>query len=100
MGGRLQMSLVIPLCLVLLVSIGCGKRYQTVPVSGRVTLDGKPIAQAAVSFSPKGTEDGKSLPGAVGGTDERGNYKLQTIDGKDALEGAIPGEHLVIVSVS
>ena len=67
------------------------------PVKGRVMFDGKPVKEAAVTFSPSGTdtqlETGK--PG-TGFTDENGNFELSTFKNYD---GAIVGTHNVHVSI-
>jgi hypothetical protein len=58
---------------------GCGSddetsSYKLVPVTGTVTLNGKPLEGAAVSFVP----DGKNSPSTAGSdvTGPEGNYKL------------------------
>ncbi len=61
----------------------------TEPVSGTVTLDGKPLAQASVVFAPAGT----GQP-AVGVTDEAGKYTLTTTNPKD---GAVVGSYKITV---
>jgi hypothetical protein len=58
-----------------------------VPAGGVVTLDGKPLAQAVVSFMPK------HGPMAVGETDENGHYTLSF-----GREGAPVGDYVVAVS--
>jgi len=76
---------------------GCGDDGKpTVPVSGRVTLDGEAVSEARVSFEPIG--DGTQLDlglGSVGKTDDDGRYVLETIDRRP---GALPGEHRVRIS--
>jgi len=62
-------------------------RPETSPVSGTVTYDGKPLAEATVVFSPVGEQQA-----AVGRTDARGNFRLTTF--KDG-DGAIPGNYKV-----
>lgn len=62
-----------------------------VPVRGVVTLDGKPIEGAAVLFAPR--EGGRP---AIGRTDERGDFRLQTVTSDD---GALRGEHVVTVTL-
>jgi hypothetical protein len=56
-------------------------------VTGTVTLDGKPIPQAMVIFSP--TDGSRS---SVGVTDAQGTYKLRF---SPSTPGAIVGEHKV-----
>lgn len=82
------------LCLALLASLvvvaGCkpaGPDIDAYPVTGKVTLNGSPVAGATVTFVPSG--EGKS---AVGMTDDTGTYTLKTYDG---VEGAPAGEYKV-----
>ena len=67
------------------------------PVKGRVMFDGKPVKEAAVTFSPSGTdtqlETGK--PGTAF-TDENGDFEVSTFSKYD---GAIVGTHNVLVTV-
>jgi len=75
------------------VLIGCGpSRPETVPVTGSVTLDGKPVDNAAVAFFP----EGGGLP-ARGMTDGSGKFTLMTFVAGD---GALPGNHRVSVTKS
>src|SRR5437588_677717 len=83
------------LLLVLVLPLGCGKNYQLAPVSGRVTLDNRPLAHAEVRFSPTG---GPNLPYSVDVTDDQGHYELHLgIDGE--TPGAVIGEHRVTISL-
>jgi hypothetical protein len=78
------------------LSAGCGgEEYQTAQISGRVTLDGKPIEKAAVMFqpvAPKGTMN--PGPGSFGITDADGRYTLKLI-GLSDRKGAALGHHKV-----
>ncbi len=74
----------------LLVIVGCGDNDGLVPVSGKVTLDGKPLADAAVGFFA----DAGGTP-AVGTTDAQGNFTLSTHKPGD---GATVGQNVVTVS--
>ncbi len=81
---------------------GCGgaDRYQTVPVSGVVTCQGKPVANGAVSFTPlpeEGRDEGKPGRMALGITDAEGRFRLTTYVEND---GAIVGRHSVSVDVN
>jgi len=60
------------------------------PVSGTVRYNGKPLANAYVSFSP----DEPGLRAASGSTDANGHYRLTTFDGYD---GAMVGKHRVMI---
>jgi hypothetical protein len=76
---------------------GCGEPYPTAPVSGRVTLDGKPLVHAAVMFSPVAPE-GQNNPGPTssGVTDDDGRYTLTTDITKS--KGAVVGKHKVRIT--
>jgi len=78
--------------------LGCGKSGpKVVPVSGRVTMDQKPLANADVTFSP--TEPGpNNSPGleSSGRTDDQGRYSLKVI--QDKRDGAVVGPHKVRIS--
>ena len=73
---------------------GCGgAEYPLAPVSGVVTLDGEPLAGAAVVFQPKPTESVKKpAPGSVARTDDQGRYTLATVNDEP---GAALGRHRV-----
>lgn len=77
---------------------GCGERFATAPVSGVVTLDGEPLAEARIAFEPLAPPE-KILagPGSYGTTDSRGHYSLETIDGQP---GAAIGPHRVSISTA
>jgi hypothetical protein len=73
---------------------GCGGPFKTASVSGRVTANGKPLANVAVLFQPIATADNKDPgPGSTGVTDSDGRYTL-TIVGKNS-RGAVVGKHKV-----
>jgi hypothetical protein len=79
----------------LTASLGCRDPNQPElhPVSGTVTLDGQPLANAAVMFLPRGSTLGNAC---LGYTDETGKYILAPERGGG--EGAPEGEFAVIVS--
>jgi hypothetical protein len=64
-------------------------RVEVYPVTGKITLNGAPVANAIVSFSPTGEQ-----PAATGRTDGKGVYSLTTYDAGD---GAAAGEYEVLV---
>ena len=67
----------IPVGIVLVALVGCGKPYQVAQVSGTVTLDGKPLAKASITFAPMATKDNMAPgPTATGLTDANGHYTL------------------------
>lgn len=84
-------------CLILLslFALGCSSeevpdRPATHPVSGMVTYNGSPLADATVTYRPMEFES----KGAVGRTDEQGVYQLMTYETGD---GAIAGDYIVTV---
>jgi len=72
---------------------GGGEGYSTAPVSGSVTLNGAPLANAMVRFQP--SAKGNPGPASVGETDDQGMFTLAFNDGK---EGAVVGPHKVFIS--
>jgi hypothetical protein len=78
----------------LIAMAGCGPSTghlpATVPASGIVTLDGKPVPNAAVSFvAETGTYHATAL------TDATGRFQLRAFQEK---EGAVPGPYKVEVN--
>jgi hypothetical protein len=63
-----------------------------VPVSGAVSLNGKPVAGATVTFVPAGDTKGF---GSKGKTDVDGKYSLT---GNRGGAGAVPGNYKVTIS--
>ncbi|HID78326.1 MAG TPA: carboxypeptidase regulatory-like domain-containing protein [Planctomycetaceae bacterium] len=78
---------------------GCGAgtgTLETEYVEGVVTLDGKPVAGATVTFQPVTAGQGMA---ATGVTDEQGKYTLTAV-GAEGVEvepgaGTLPGEYYV-----
>lgn len=70
---------------------GSSDKYQVVAVSGTVTLDGKAVEGATVTFMPESAEG----VAAAGTTDASGQYTLQT-SGVEK-RGAVPGTYKVTV---
>jgi hypothetical protein len=81
------------LCSVALV-LGCGERRNLGTVSGRITLDGQPLADAKVNFQPVGDTRNPGI-GSFGQTNANGEYTLTLIDEK--AQGAIVGMHRVMI---
>jgi len=69
-----------------------------VPVSGKVTLGGEPLAGATVTFQPIGTDSVTTLgvSGSVGKTDGAGRYTLRLIE--PDVPGARIGKHIVTIT--
>jgi hypothetical protein len=71
-------------------AVGCGDgRPRTVPVSGRVTLQSRPLAGGTVTFVPI-----ESGPAATGPITADGRFTLTTFRPGD---GAVPGRYAVAV---
>lgn len=77
-----------------LLAAACGGGgHPLAPVSGRVMLDGEPLAGAKIGFEPM--REGKELDagqGAYATTDESGSFTLTALDG---TKGAVVGKHRV-----
>ncbi|HEX7447112.1 MAG TPA: hypothetical protein VF306_06180 [Pirellulales bacterium] len=77
---------------------GCGKadkaaEFDLTPVSGTLTLDGKPLGDADVGFSYQGVPPAGFF-GSAARTDSQGRYELRTGD----KTGTLAGNHRVVVS--
>lgn len=82
-------------CALTALFAGCGDgAIDTEAVTGVITLNGAPLADAMVNFTP--AVEGQGTP-SYAKTDESGNYKLQTLLGA-ADAGTTPGEYIVTVS--
>jgi hypothetical protein len=72
---------------------GCGgSNLSVAPVSGTVTLNGQPLADAVVMFEPMDSS-GTNTPTSNGRTDGQGHYVLSIPVTND--KGAVLGKHLV-----
>src|SRR5262245_49885729 len=80
-----------------LVSLSsCGSdRPKTIPISGRVNIDGKAPGEAGkIFFSPTEVADGYSKRPASGSFDPEGNYRVMSWAPDDGL---VPGHYAVSV---
>jgi hypothetical protein len=87
------------LLLVLLLPLagGCGSA-KIAPVSGRVTLNGKPLPNASVTFAPVGGKENQEPgPSSAGKTDADGRYTLELIGQEGS--GAMIGKHKVRIAL-
>ncbi len=85
----------LPVCC--LVCLGCADTgIKTLPVAGKVTLNGKPFISgtATVLFQPDKAKANTSVLDAVGKIDEQGAYSLVTM----GRPGAPPGWYKVVVT--
>ncbi len=75
--------------------LGC--HSDVVPVSGRVTLNGKPLANAVVTFQPLGNTQAPrpAGTGSTGVTDEQGRFSLRMVQPNQ--RGAVVGDHTVTI---
>ncbi|HEX5272747.1 MAG TPA: hypothetical protein VFW33_19755 [Gemmataceae bacterium] len=90
MRARLVLGLALGLAL------GCGSGQKFAPVSGKVTLDGQPLAGATVSLQPIAPEgSAEAGPGSAGKTNEKGEY---TLTGDKGQKGALVGKHRVVIT--
>jgi len=85
--GKFQIGTLIVLTL-FFTGCGGGNYPEVGTVSGKVTLDGQPLAEATVMFQPK---DGRP---SMGTTNSDGAYSLSYADG---VSGATLGEHTVFI---
>lgn len=81
-------------CFTLFGLAGCGSDGPALgKVSGIVTLDGKPVPAATVTFHPENTAGSPSY----GRTDDQGNYSLMFTRDK---HGAMIGKHRVNIATT
>lgn len=74
------------------LSLGCTGSSEYVEVTGKVTLDGAPVTDALISFTPRDREDGGQ--NAIGRTDSSGTYSMNTSTNK----GVKPGNYQVKIT--
>lgn len=92
--GKIRMRSIIPAPTLavtvvgLMALTGCGDDKGLVPVSGTVTIDGKPLTTGQVMVSPEGHRP------SVGPLDEQGRFQLTCYEKGD---GAIPGTYAASV---
>jgi len=72
-----------------ILAAGCSQSSGLAPITGRVTLDDKPVPNMIVNFTPLGETAGN---GALGHTDAEGRYALLDARGE---AGAYVGEYKV-----
>lgn len=92
LNSRTNVACLIGLSMLLTAGCGPGKppREPTFPVTGTVTFNGSPVADASVVLVP----GDPSQKGAMGNTDASGNFELTTYEKGD---GAMSGEYRVRV---
>ncbi len=75
---------------------GGGEDFRVAPVSGKITMDGKPLANVSINFQPEGTDQKLTGSGSYGKTDEEGRYTLAVTTTGDP--GAVVGRHSVSIT--
>jgi len=84
------------LAIALLLAAGCSSG-SVVPVSGRVTMNGQPLANVHVSFQPIASgSDYNPGGGSYAFTDADGRFTLRLVDGD--TPGAVVGKHRVAIT--
>jgi hypothetical protein len=88
--------LAVALLAAVLSAAGCGQAT-VAPVSGKVTLDGQPLAGVHVSFQPIGSRTRQDPGGgSYAISDSSGGYTLRLVEGD--RPGAVVGKHRVEIT--
>ena len=98
--GRLLIGLILALGLAALA--GCGRSGpRRVPVTGQITLDGKPLDGCLLLFNPDNAK-GNMVPVSCSARAQGGRYDLQTtaIEARDSGPGAPPGWYKVTLKAN
>jgi len=99
MRARFAAAVVVMVLLVALPGCG-GGGVQFAPVSGKVTMDGKPLVGVNVIFIPQAKPGSDIVGDTAGGvTDGNGQYMLKTSTRDGLKDGAQVGKHKVIISL-
>lgn len=100
---RTQSLRCLPIVLMTLAVIGCGRKEDAEPtltvITGTITLDGQPLPNADLEFHYKGTAP-EAYKGAASRSDAEGVFQVKSvIEGKTGAKlGILPGPHNVIVT--
>lgn len=78
---------------VLVAAAGCGDGLRRVPVEGKLTAGGAPLAGASVQFLP---DEGTPGEGGLGLTEADGSFRL--VGSREGADGVVPGKYRVRVS--
>lgn len=86
-------------CCSIVLCLGCGREpYKVAQVAGKVTLNGKPLANANVNFAPLGTGDNVNPgPTSQAVTDAQGRFTLH-LDIPEKPAGAVVGTNRVYIT--
>src|ERR1700675_2458861 len=81
----------------LVFAAGCARGPEDAQFSGRVTLDGRPLAEARVEFQPIGSKENPNPGvGSYGVTDADGRYSLMLM-ASAPWPGAVVANHRVAI---
>jgi hypothetical protein len=73
---------VLGLCVAACATPGCGRGQpqpvKLLPVAGKVTVEGRPLAEGSVVFWPDPAKGNRGQEPSTGATDAKGNYALYT----------------------
>ena len=88
------------LCLAaqVILIVGCGGSSELAESSGVVTIDGKPLDDAIVTFKLKDSTVRSAPFKSQGKTDAGGSFRLTTLIAGSRRDGAIVGTHYATVS--
>ncbi len=87
--------------LLLGLTTGCSPRTNIRPVTGKILLDGQPLANASITLQPlispepQGATEGM---GSYGRTNDQGEFSLRLVDTDE--EGAVIGTHILRISIA
>ena len=93
-----QAPLAITLITAVAMLVGCADsdRPKTVPISGRVTIDGQPPGEfGKLFFTPTQAAEGYVKRPASGSFDPEGNYRIMSWEPDDGL---VPGHYTVNIA--
>jgi hypothetical protein len=76
-----------------LLTLGCSSQNKLIPVSGQVTMNGRPLGNVRVDFHPD-PDKGTRGTGSSGTTDAEGKFMLTVAPNQP---GAVAGHHRVIL---
>lgn len=94
--GPKLLIVVLQVCLIPGMLAGCSESgTPTAPVSGKVTLNGQPLANVSVLFQPAGGANRDPGVGSYGITDDQGRFTLK-LSGTNK-PGAVVGQHVVTI---
>ena len=91
----LRSWLIVPLAAAVLAA-GCSGGPKLVPVTGKVTMNGRPLKNVRVDFHPDPDQKATG-PSSSGTTDAEGNFTLAST-APGSAPGAVVGHHRVILT--